>query len=71
MNRLPRGKQSASHCALVEANSIRTAVRMTGVAKNTIVNLLTRVGEDYRRYQDSCKLAPQTTFAPPRRLLLL
>ena len=30
--------------ALVEGNSIRATVRMTGVAKNTIVKLLAEIG---------------------------
>jgi hypothetical protein len=38
--------------ALVEGNSIRSTVRMTGVAKNTIVKLLADVGKACSEYQD-------------------
>ena len=38
--------------ALVEGNSIRATCRMTGVAKNTVVKLLTELGEACQRYQD-------------------
>jgi IS1 family transposase len=38
--------------ALVEGNSIRSTVRMTGVAKNTIVKLLAELGNACREYQD-------------------
>jgi len=37
---------------LVEGNSIRATVRMTGVAKNTIVKLLAQVGQPCLEYQD-------------------
>src|SRR5262249_45137633 len=36
--------------ALVEGNSIRSAVRMTGVAKNTIVKLLADLGDACSNY---------------------
>jgi IS1 family transposase len=42
---LPREKQRAVLAALVEGNSIRGTVRMTGVAKNTVARLLMDVGE--------------------------
>ena len=38
--------------ALVEGNSIRATVRMTGVAKNTIVKLLVDIGKACAEYQD-------------------
>ena len=38
--------------ALVEGNSIRATVRMTGVAKNTIVKLLCDLGRACSDYQD-------------------
>jgi IS1 family transposase len=47
--------------ALVEGNSIRATVRMTGIAKNTIVKLLVDLGAACSDYQDrtlrnlSCK----------------
>lgn len=52
MNRLTREKQRQVIVALVEGNSIRSTVRMTGVAKNTIVKLLADVGKACAEYQD-------------------
>jgi IS1 family transposase len=40
MNRLAKDQQIRVVAALVEGNSIRATVRMTGVAKNTVVKLL-------------------------------
>ena len=51
MNRLPRDKQIQVVRALVEGNSIRATVRMTGVAKNTIANLLVDLGAACEAYQ--------------------
>lgn len=62
MNKLPIEKRVAVISALVEGCSIRSTVRMTGVAKNTIVKLLAEVGEACSSYQDkamrglTCKL---------------
>ena len=44
MNRLPIEKQIQVVSALIEGNSIRATVRMTGVAKNTIAKLLVELG---------------------------
>ena len=44
MNRLDKAKQAQVVAALVEGNSIRATVRMTGVAKNTIAKLLVELG---------------------------
>jgi IS1 family transposase len=52
MNRLTKEKQAQVITALVEGNSIRATVRMTGVAKNTIVKLLADVGLACAEYQD-------------------
>lgn len=52
MNKLSRDKQAQVLSALVEGNSIRATVRMTGVAKNTIVRLLADVGKACSEYQD-------------------
>jgi len=52
MNRLPEAKRIAVVKALVEGNSIRSTVRMTGVAKNTIVKLLVDLGDACAAYQD-------------------
>lgn len=45
MNQLSTEKRAAVVAALVEGNSIRSTVRMTGVAKNTVVKLLVDLGE--------------------------
>lgn len=52
MNRLDKKKQAQVIAALVEGNSIRSTVRMTGVAKNTIVKLLVDTGKACAEYQD-------------------
>jgi IS1 family transposase len=44
MNRLTSERRAAVIAALVEGNSIRATVRMTGVAKNTVTKLLTDMG---------------------------
>lgn len=44
MNRLTPEKRAQVVAALVEGNSIRATVRMTGVAKNTIAKLLIQLG---------------------------
>jgi IS1 family transposase len=44
MNRLSPEKRVAVIAALVEGNSIRATVRMTGVAKNTVTKLLVDLG---------------------------
>src|SRR6266536_6358299 len=52
MNRLSREKQVQVVAALVEGNSINATVRMTGVAKNTILKLLADLGSACADYQD-------------------
>jgi IS1 family transposase len=52
MNRLPQAKRVQVVKALVEGNSIRSTVRMTGVAKNTIVKLLVDLADACAQYQD-------------------
>jgi IS1 family transposase len=52
MNQLSSEKRSQVIAALVEGNSIRATVRMTGVAKNTIVKLLAEIGEACEVYQN-------------------
>lgn len=44
MNRLPNEKRCQVVAALVEGNSINAIVRMTGVAKHTVLNLLRDLG---------------------------
>jgi len=52
MNRLSTGKRAQIIGCLVEGNSIRGTVRMTGAAKNTITKLLVDLGEACAEYQD-------------------
>jgi IS1 family transposase len=51
MNRLSTAERARVVASLVEGNSIRATVRMTGVAKNTIVKLLVELGEACSKYQ--------------------
>jgi IS1 family transposase len=51
MNKLSSERRAAVVAALVEGNSIRSTVRMTGVAKNTVVKLLVELGAACARYQ--------------------
>jgi IS1 family transposase len=52
MNRLTEQKRIQVLGALIEGNSIRATVRMTGAAKNTVVKLLRDVGRACERYQN-------------------
>jgi len=52
MNRLSTEKRAQIIGSLVEGNSIRATVRMTGAAKNTVVKLLTDLGAACADYQD-------------------
>jgi IS1 family transposase len=52
MNHLSQEQRTQVIAALVEGNSIRATVRMTGVAKNTIAKLLAEVGRACADYQD-------------------
>jgi IS1 family transposase len=62
MNRLSTEKRAQIIGCLVEGNSIRATVRMTGAAKNTIVKLLVDLGEACTEYQDHAMQAlPCTT----------
>ena len=53
MNRLSLERQSQVVRALVEGNSIRSTVRITGAAKNTVVKLLAELGAACLDYQDA------------------
>jgi IS1 family transposase len=53
MNRLDPIKRAQVVAALVEGNSIRSTVRMTGVAKNTVAKLLIELGAACSEYLDS------------------
>jgi hypothetical protein len=50
MNRLTSEKRIQVIAALCEGSSIRSTVRMTGVAKNTVVKLLVEVGAACAHY---------------------
>ena len=52
MNRLTISKRAQIVAALVEGNSIRSTVRMTGIAKNTITKVLMELGPACEDYQD-------------------
>jgi IS1 family transposase len=52
MNRLTTEKRAQIIGCLVEGNSIRATVRMTGASKNTITKLLVDLGEACAGYQD-------------------
>jgi IS1 family transposase len=52
MNQLSTKQRAQVISCLVEGNSIRATVRITGVAKNTIVKLLADVGAACSKYQD-------------------
>lgn len=52
MNRLSEAERTQVIAALVEGNSIRATVRMTGVAKDTVIKLLVEVGQACAEYQD-------------------
>jgi IS1 family transposase len=52
MNRLRTAQRVAVVKALVEGNSIRSTVRLTGVAKNTVTKLLVELGAACAAYQD-------------------
>lgn len=51
MNRLSGDKRAQVVAALVEGNSIRSTVRMTGVAKGTVLKLLADLGAACSEYQ--------------------
>ena len=51
MNQVTTERRAAVISALVEGNSIRSTVRMTGVAKNTVIKLLVDAGKACARFQ--------------------
>jgi hypothetical protein len=53
MNRLSTEKRAAIIGCLVEGNSIRSTVRITGASKNTITKLLVGLGAACAEYQDA------------------
>jgi IS1 family transposase len=52
MNRLTSEQRAAVISCLIEGNSIRSTVRITGVAKKTVMRLVTEVGAFCADYQD-------------------
>lgn len=52
MNTLSKDKKTQVLAALIEGNSIRATVRMTGVAKKTVMRLLVEAGTFCADYQD-------------------
>jgi IS1 family transposase len=52
MNRLSKERQTQVVKCLCEGLGIRATVRMTGASKNTIVKLLSEIGEACNKYQD-------------------
>jgi len=52
MNKLDDGRRIRVLSSLVEGNSIRAACRMTGVAKGTVLKLLSDVGRACAEYQN-------------------
>jgi len=52
MNQLTREKRIRVLAALVEGNSIRSTVRMTGISKNTVTKLLCDIGRVCEQYQN-------------------
>src|SRR3982750_1612378 len=67
MNRLSTEKRARIIGCLVEGNSIRATVRMTGAAKNTIVKLLADLVEACAEYQDARALRPPLQGGRGRR----
>lgn len=53
MNKLSTERRVAVVRCLIEGNSIRSTVRITGVAKNTVVKLLVDLGRVCSAYQDT------------------
>jgi IS1 family transposase len=53
MNRLDTAARTQVIACLCEGNSIRSTVRMTGVAKNTVAKLLVEIGAACAKYQDA------------------
>jgi hypothetical protein len=52
MNKLPDVKRVQVITSIVEGNSIRSTVKMTGVSKTTIAKLLVELGDACIEYQD-------------------
>ena len=62
MNRLPLEKQALVLNSLIEGNSIRSTVRLTGVNKKTVMRLLVEAGEQAQEILDSRLVNIQSNF---------
>jgi IS1 family transposase len=62
MNRLPLEKQALVLNSLIEGNSIRSTVRMTGVNKKTVMRLLLEAGELAQEILDRQLVNIQSNF---------
>ncbi len=63
MNKLSTQKRAQVVASLVEGNSIRATVRMTGVCKKAVLKLLVDLGIACVKYQDET-LRKETCHAP-------
>ena len=52
MNQLTKEKRVQVLACLIEGNSVRSTVRLTGVAKTTVTKLLIDAGRACAQYQD-------------------
>ena len=52
MNRLTSSQRASAISCLIEGNSIRSTVRITGLAKKTVMRLVVEVGAVCAKYQD-------------------
>src|SRR6185437_13561602 len=62
MNTLTPDRQAAVIRALIEGNSLRATARLTGVARNTVADLLRDLGAHCKNHHDRCV----TGLAPKR-----
>ena len=67
MNKLDNARRVQVIRCLVEGNSIRSTVRITGVAKNTVVKLLVDIGGACAFHHD--KLTHYLSFEPVDEIL--
>ena len=71
MNRLSTERRGQVIGCLTEGMSIRATVRLTGVAKNTIVKLLAEIGQACAEYQDAALDEPAVPARRVRRDLVV
>lgn len=68
MNRLSTADRARVVASLVEGNSIRATVRMTGVANNTITKLLVDLGAAWRSLRKARRRSFRCLFFRDRAL---